>query len=136
MSLSFIVIDENELDCFIATKIISFKDKSSNVKVFQNAHFALDFLRITGKKADKNPTVIFLDLQMPIMNGYQFVAEFEDLPSEIQNEYKIIILSSTRNVNDISRILNYHSVQGILEKPLTKEKINEVFKQYDFFETR
>src|SRR4051812_47019509 len=131
MSLSFIVIDENELDCFIARKIISFKDKSSSVKVFHNAQHALNFLRSTEKNAGKNLTVIFLDLHMPIMNGHEFVAEFEKLPSEIRNEYKIIILSATRNVNDTSRILKYHSVQSILEKPLTKEKINEVFKLYN-----
>jgi two-component SAPR family response regulator len=69
---------------------------------------------------------------MPIMNGYQFVGEFENLPSEIQNEYRIIVLSATRNVSDISRILSYPSVRSILEKPLTKEKINEVFNQLAF----
>jgi CheY-like chemotaxis protein len=132
MALSFIIIDENELDCFIAGKIINFKDKSADVKVFRNAHLALDFIRITPEKTDKNPTVIFLDLQMPIMNGYQFVGEFENLPPKIQNEYRIIVLSVTRNVSDISRILSYPSVQSILEKPLTKEKINEVFNQLAF----
>ncbi|MEB0261219.1 MULTISPECIES: response regulator [unclassified Mucilaginibacter] len=132
MPLSFIVIDENEFDCFIAGKIINFKDKRADVKAFRNAQLALDFLRITPEKTDKNPTVIFLDLQMPIMNGYQFVNEFENLPSEIQNGYRIIVLSATRNVSDISRILNYPSVQSILEKPLTKEKINEVFNQLAF----
>jgi len=60
---------------------------------------------------------------MPLMSGFQFVEEFEKLPVEIQEKYKIIILSSTRNKNDIFRVLNYKNVSHFQEKPLTRENL-------------
>src|SRR3978361_2039296 len=105
MKLSFIVIDDSELDCFIARKIISHTDKTLPVVIFNNAQQAL--LEITNDTTNVGAvqTIILLDLQMPLMNGFQFVEEFEKLPTEKKKKYIIIVLSSTRNANDISRIL-------------------------------
>jgi hypothetical protein len=64
------------------------------------------------------------------MNGFQFVEEFEKLPAEKKKKYMIIVLSSTRNTNDISRILTYNDVQSMLEKPLTLEKLSSLVDKY------
>jgi len=122
MNISFILIDDSELDCFIAKKIIEQTIKPSSIKVFRNAKPALETIR--EKTADIGQiVVILLDLHMPLMSGFQFVEEFEKLPVEIQEKYKIIILSSTRNKNDIFRVLNYKNVSHFQEKPLTRENL-------------
>ena len=122
MNISFILIDDSELDCFIAKKIIEQTIKPSSIKVFRNAKPALETIR--EKTADIGQiVVILLDLHMPLMSGFQFVEEFEKLPVEIQEKYKIIILSSTRNKNDIFRVLYYKNVSHFQEKPLTRENL-------------
>lgn len=123
MALSFIVIDESELDCFIARKVIQQVDKNLIVSVFQSAQLALDSIR-ESRISKGYITIILLDIQMPIMNGFEFVEEFEKLPVEIRSRYKICILSCTRNASDIARIMAYETVISMLEKPLIKADIS------------
>ncbi len=126
MELSFMIIDESELDCFIARKIIENTDKSLKVITFHNAKIALTTISETPVDNHLARSIILLDLQMPIMDGFKFVEEFEKLPSTIKNNYIIIILSATMNANDISRVLAYSSVNSILDKPLTREKVYDM----------
>jgi len=125
MNLSFIVIDESDLDCFIAQKIIQFVYQSSSVMLYQNAMSALETISNCNVIMDM-PTIVLLDLQMPVMNGFEFVEAYEQLPLHVTEQYRIFILSSTRNKRDISRLLSFKSVNGIVEKPLTKEKIKKL----------
>jgi len=123
MDLSFIIIDDSELDCFIARKIIEHTDKSLNAISYLNGQEVIDQIRKDAGNRDMPLTIILLDLRMPVMNGFQFVDEFEKLPLDIKRKYKIYILSSTRNTNDIYRILTHPTVVSMIEKPLTREKL-------------
>ncbi|MCC8409308.1 response regulator [Mucilaginibacter sp. UR6-1] len=130
MDLSLIVIDESDLDCFIAQKIIQHTYKNSVVKLYHNPQTAFDAIRAKSVGISL-PAIIFLDLQMPIMNGFAFLDAFEKLADEITRQYKIFILSSTRNNSDISKGLSYKTVSGIIEKPLTKEKLQDIMPQHE-----
>lgn len=124
MNLSFIVIDESELDCFIAKKIIQNYDKNLEIETYQNPIYAIEELKSNTAFGDFSAVkIILLDLQMPLMNGFEFVEEFEQLDAEIRKYYYIHILSSTRNKTDINRLLTYNSVLSVVEKPLTGSKL-------------
>ena len=126
---SFIVIDDSELDCFVTQKFLERTDKSLIVQAFQNAEDALEMIRGNVFRDNLLPSIILLDLQMPVMNGFRFVEEFEKFPPEIRKDYKIIILtilSSTSNPNELYKILNYPEVHTIIEKPLTIEKLSSL----------
>ena len=123
MELSFIVVDDSELDCFIARKIIEHTDKSLQVKSYLNGREVLDMIRADFDKRVMPLTIILLDLRMPVMNGFQFVDEFEKFPLDIKRKYQIHILSSSRNTNDIYRILTHQTVLSMIEKPFTREKL-------------
>ena len=131
MDLSFIVIDDSDLDCFIAKKIIEQSKKYLWIKTFRNAKPALEIIREKNLSTADHNTIILLDLHMPLMNGFQFVEEFEQLSLDIQEGYKINILSSTRNKTDIHRLLKYKKVSNFIEKPLTKDKLNYMLAQFE-----
>lgn len=125
IEFSFIIIDDSELDCFVTQKFLELSNKNLTIKTFQNAKHALDIIR-ENPNAGYFPTIILLDLQMPFMNGFDFVEEFEKFPDEIKKNYRIAILtilSSTNNPTDVYKILTYQTVNSIIEKPLTKEKL-------------
>jgi CheY-like chemotaxis protein len=123
MELSFTIIDDSELDCFIARKIIEHTDARLIVQTFQDAVSVVEKIRDDTLPSNAEKNIILLDLQMPLMNGFQFVEEFEKLPAEIQRKYLLVVLSSTRNSNDIFRVLAQNSVHSFLEKPFSREKL-------------
>lgn len=126
---SFIIIDDSELDCFVIQKVIKRAFKNPDIICFQNASLALDTIKEHGVKT--NPTIILLDIQMPLMNGFQFIEEFEKLNPSLQDCYTIIILSilsSTRAPADIHTEFNKRIVGSIIEKPFTIEKLLSLLK--------
>ncbi|NDC40002.1 MAG: response regulator, partial [Chitinophagia bacterium] len=76
----FIIIDDSNLDCFIAEKVIKNTGKCESVRAFQQAAEALDWIeRHTEETAV--PTILMVDIQMPVMDGFQFLEAFEKLPA-------------------------------------------------------
>jgi CheY-like chemotaxis protein len=124
--LNFIVIDDSKLDCFIAEKIIRNTGKSDGVKSFTQATEALEFIK--NNAAGNIKTIILVDIQMPVMNGFEFVAAFEQLSTEITDRYTIYVLSSSINENDLNRIRHHPSVKHFLNKPLTSNTLATVLE--------
>jgi len=126
IEFSFIVIDDSELDCFVTQKFLELSTKNVTITTFQNAEYALEVIRENTVGDNPVPTIILLDLQMPFMNGFDFVEEFEKFPAELKKNYRIAVLTvltSANNPADIHKILTYPTVNSIIEKPLTKEKL-------------
>ncbi len=126
--MNFIVIDDSKLDCFIAEKIILNSGMSETVKVFQQAGQALEHIKASSGL--QTTTIVFVDIQMPVMNGFEFVENFENLPAELKKNYHMYMLSSSINENDIARVKGYASVKHFLNKPLTNDTIKAVLEEY------
>src|SRR3978361_1915947 len=123
MNYSFIVIDDGELDCFIVKRIIKLAYPTLEITAFTDAAPALENMRDTKADFENNCTIVLLDLNMPVMNGFQFLEEFEKLPSAVQKCYKINVLSSTKNQTDINHLNKFKSINSFIEKPLNKDKV-------------
>jgi CheY-like chemotaxis protein len=121
--LNFIVIDDSKLDCFIAEKIIRNTGKSETIRSFLQAREALDFIA-TSPADELFHTIILVDIQMPLMNGFEFVEAFEMLPEDITSFYTIYVITSSINDNDLHRVHNYTSVRQFLNKPLTSNSLS------------
>lgn len=121
--LHFIVIDDSKLNCFIAEKIIRNNPAETSVHVFMEASEALDYIAHRPDSESFSRTIVIVDIQMPVMNGFEFVESFERLPARTRVQYDIFMISSSVNESDHSRISNYQSVKKLMQKPLTKEML-------------
>lgn len=127
--LHFIVIDDSKLDCFIADKIIQNTGRSASIHTFQQPADALEhIMKIDIANAGK--TIVFVDIQMPVMNGFEFVEAFEALDEEFKKPFIIYMLSSSINENDITRVRRYPSVKQFLNKPLSAKTMTTVLEEY------
>jgi CheY-like chemotaxis protein len=129
MGLSFILIENLEIDLYIAHKLIKMiVGDDTLIDTFTNAEDALDHIAATKvKKADR--VIILLDLMMPRLNGADFISLFEALPEKMTNHYQIVIVTSSMNKAELSRLGEKKNVETVIAKPLTQEKFKAVLEQ-------
>ena len=129
MDLSFIIIDDSELDCFIAEKLIRHTGKCLTISSFTAAKEAWNFVREDSRKMSETTTVILLDILMPVMSGFDFLERFEALPEENRRKYIVIAITSSLNKKDTSAIKTYPSVIGVIDKPIQTDLLTEILKK-------
>jgi len=122
----FIIIDDSIFDSRIAEKVIQNVDAGAVVTIFHDATKAFDFLKELPHMSDMQKRVLFVDIQMPIMNGFEFVESFESLPDEVKAGYILYFITSSMNENDIRRGTSYPSVRKFLNKPLTVDMLSGI----------
>jgi CheY-like chemotaxis protein len=127
-STNILLIDDESLSVFICEKIIKKVKKDSEVTFCANGKFAIDKL-IEIKNHDINllPDYIFLDISMPIMNGWEFLEQYDNLNIDPMGKCKIYILSSSIFQSDIKKSTSYHAIKDYITKPLDFEKLKKVF---------
>ena len=121
-----LLIDDNDIDNFINERMITTSNFSKQVTVKNSADGGLDFLRRNSDSTDTLPQVIFLDLNMPVMDGFGFLVEFEKLPDTIKDFCKVIVLSSSISSEDINRASTNPYVLKYINKPLSEKYLEAV----------
>jgi CheY-like chemotaxis protein len=119
-----LLVDDNEINNLLHERLIEMSDFGEQVVVQQSATEALDYLRSVANDPALIPEVIFLDIRMPVMDGFGFMEEFQKLPDSITGKTKVILLSSTLDPEDNTKAKNYRHVIKMLLKPLTVEQLN------------
>jgi CheY-like chemotaxis protein len=113
------LIDDDPVTNMINTKIVTMTSDSS-VVAFTDAQKALEQFSATMNSAlDQMPDIIFLDINMPVMDGWEFLDEFQKLPHEIIQNCKVFVLSSSIDQGDVEKAKGYNSVSDFISKPLT-----------------
>jgi CheY-like chemotaxis protein len=123
------LIDDNEIDNLINQKMIEAVAIADKIYTHTSARSGLEFLRNMEKLelADKIlPDLIFLDIDMPLMDGFQFLDEYEKLGALVKKKCKVIMLTSSINPQDYNRAKKYPTIKLFLNKPLSFDTIKEI----------
>ena len=121
-----LIIDDDHVNNFIFSKIIKSSGISEDVETAMNGKSALKAINDTIAAKQKLPDIIFLDINMPVMNGWQFLEKYKELPECIKEHIKLYMLSSSVSHQDLEKAKEYEDVVDYISKPLTKEILHKI----------
>ncbi len=126
-----LLIDDNEIDNLIHTRLLKELRLTTQTLVYQNAKDALLYLKNTSNtNPSELPDFIFLDLNMPVMDGFSFMKEFKKLKLEQFKKIQVLVLSCSIYEREIKKILMYEEVKDFISKPLNQDKIRQLEATY------
>lgn len=128
-----LLVDDDEATNFLNTRVIKKVDPEVDIQVAYNGKEALEYLKgFAPGEACRVPNLIFLDINMPGMDGWEFLEEYKKLPDEQTKKIRILMLTTSMNPDEEKRAINIPEVKGFINKPLTPEKLERIINVYVF----
>jgi response regulator RpfG family c-di-GMP phosphodiesterase len=122
----FILIDDDPMNNLICKLTIEMALDQSDIRAFVNPEVAFDYIQTEFASRKELSALILLDINMPIMSGWEFLELFDNLSFEIKDRVRICILSSSIDERDKQRSYANKNVSDFLVKPLTDKDIYRI----------
>ena len=116
-----LLIDDNYIDNFVTRRILESSNFAEQIIVRQSPAEAINLLR----EGTIKPDVIFLDIRMPLMNGFEFLQEYDKLLVD-KKDIKIFMLSSSLDPTDMKESAGNKYITQFIHKPLTVKALEEI----------
>ncbi|TXN36058.1 response regulator [Flagellimonas hymeniacidonis] len=127
---SILLVDDDEATNFIHRLVIKQSDCAENIVIKENGIDALNYLKSEVNGEHPQPNLIFLDINMPAMDGWGFLEEYKALPKQQQADTVIVMLTTSLNPEDKKKASSIPEISDFISKPLTIEKMNKVHANF------
>jgi len=119
-----LIIDDNEIDSFILERVLADTHFDCQIHIEEWGEDGLAYLN--NVSLEQLPDIIFLDINMPAMNGFEFMQHFYQLPDSIKNFCKVVLVTTSNHPRDREQALNDPLIYGYLLKPVSVEKLSRI----------
>jgi two-component system, chemotaxis family, chemotaxis protein CheY len=120
---TFIVVDDDPINNILSRIVIEMVIPEADIQTYTDPETALLYIRETNSYTDAPDTVLFLDINMPTLTGWEFLDVFEEMEEKVKAKLRIYMLSSSVDPRDRERAVGNKNVQDYMEKPLTRENV-------------
>lgn len=126
------LIDDDEPTNFLNKMVVEEMNCAERIRVIPNAKEALEYLKAASNNSSDQctPELIFLDINMPAMDGWEFLAEYEKLSEAQKSKVIVVMLTTSFNPEDRLRAMQIDSVAAFRNKPLTVEILREILEAH------
>jgi CheY-like chemotaxis protein len=125
-----LLVDDNPDDNFFHERVIKKTNAAEFVVAKQTGMDALNYLKSKKGKENPHPDLIFLDINMPGMNGWEFLEEYRKLDEEFKSKAIVVMLTTSDNPDDKDKAKTMKIASDFKTKPLTKEMLEEIINKY------
>jgi two-component SAPR family response regulator len=129
MGQKFIVVDDDFINNMLCRFIIEKAFPGADIQTYTEPETALVYIQATCSGIHSGDTVLFLDINMPTLTGWEFLDAFEKFDEDIKEKLKIYMLSSSVDPQDKARAVGNKNVLDYMEKPLSREALERVAKR-------
>lgn len=123
--IDLLVIDDDDINIFIIKKIVEKTGYDINMVAKTNGQLAIDHLTSILENNATFPHLILIDINMPVLNGWEFLEAYDGL--NVKQRVDMYMLSSSVYENDIEKAKTYKKVKGFISKPLSINRLIELF---------
>ena len=123
------LVDDDKIFQLTASRTLKSTQLTDRILQFENGEEALDFLRSNSKNAESLPDYIFLDINMPYVDGWMFMEDYIGLKSELTKDILIYMVSSSIDPRDMTRAKQNPEIKQYVIKPVTREKFIELLSK-------
>jgi CheY-like chemotaxis protein len=123
------IIDDDPIFIYGTKRLMKEVDFCDTVIVYNNGKEAIEGLTNISAAGKKLPRVIFLDLNMPVMNGWEFLEDFMKIPNKNQEDIIVYIISSSVDPRDLERVQHYKIVNNYILKPITPTDLQNLLAE-------
>lgn len=125
--MDILLIDDNSTSVFLTEMILKREGFSNNIRSFLAAQDALSYIQ--QHLPSRTPAIIFLDLNMPVMNGWEFLDALKPHEQELAQRCHIYVLTSSLAASDAQRANEYSLVSGLIHKPVDSQMIKLILAE-------
>ncbi|MBX9732928.1 MAG: response regulator [Chitinophagaceae bacterium] len=125
-----LVVDDDQINNFVCSRMIKLSGISDHIECVLGGQEALEVIKNAAAKEKQLPDLLFLDINMPGMSGWDFLDQYRNLPPEIKTGTRIFMLSSSLYKDDIDKSSQYKEVTEYVIKPLSIEALREIERKY------
>jgi CheY-like chemotaxis protein len=130
-SLSVCIVDDDDIYQFTMVKTLKSLKLTDNIMVFSDVEEALNFMLDNLYNDVELPDIIFLDIDMPIMDGFQFMEEYVKIKPKLGKKITIYMVSSSVDPVDIERARKISEITDYIVKPITQNQLTDIIQELD-----
>lgn len=126
---SILLVEDDSITNFIKERLLRKLDIADTIKIALNGYEAINGIKESVNANESCPQLILLDINMPVMDGFEFLNEFKALKFKGKEDVVIVVLTTSTNLNDIEKLKGSGNTDFI-NKPLTKEKVIDIVNKH------
>ncbi len=126
-----LLVDDDRATNFLNKRLLDKMGVANHIKIARNGIEAMDYLvsASEGQRDFPMPDLIFLDINMPLVNGWEFLERYDSMPEDFKSHITVLMLTTSLRQDDLERAEKAPSVKGFIHKPLTESEIWRVLNE-------